>query len=237
MDAPFPPGMVEEIEAFLERYKDLPDGKSLYPEVFETSLFFPLQRKKEMEFMLARARAARPRVAFEIGADKGAGVFSWVKTLGRTLEKMIVAEIRGTPYAKAFERAFPYIDFLFLEESSYSPKTVEKVKEFLGTDPIDVLFLDGDKSAFDRDFDAYYPLVRTGGGVIFIHDITDREGPFSVFERARYDLGLRVREFVDRSDADEALKREAAGIPPANAHEGWLRYWRGRSCGVGVVEL
>jgi predicted O-methyltransferase YrrM len=109
------------------------------------------------------------------------------------------------------------------------------VWNFLGEDRIDVLFVDGDKSAFFADHLAYLPLMAPNG-VEFFHDVNEAGSPMQQAWSA-VAAGRCSKLIVDTSDAEAALKREARGIPPANAHEGWLRHWRERSCGVGVVWL
>ncbi len=236
LDGPFPPGMVAEIERFLTTEAQRPAGQDLYPEVFGTATFFPLQRQAELVRMMQLARSLNPRVVMEIGADKGGGLYHWCKCLP-SVERVIACEIRGTPYADAFSKAFPHLDFLWLPQSSYATETVQRVRKWLGGDPydgsdtIDCLFIDGDKSYFDLDFYTYRPLLSRKA-LVFFHDILDPE-PYKGFEKAR-----RVYEWmqiIDRRDAVAALEREGKGLSIANAHEGWLRHWKGASCGVGVL--
>jgi predicted O-methyltransferase YrrM len=59
-----------------------------------------------------------------------------------------------------------------LDGSSYAPDTVRRVKDVLGVQPIDVLFIDGDHryEGAGRDFLNYRSLLREGSLVLF-HDI------------------------------------------------------------------
>lgn len=174
-----------------------------------------------------------PRVVGIIGGDKGGDLYHFLKCLP-TVRRAFTIEIRGTPYIDLFRGAFPGVDMLGIPASSYAPETVDQVRVWLADEPIDVLFIDGDKSRFHDDFLAYLPMVRAGG-LVLMHDVRDA-APGAAFERAR--LHVRVRESATIEDVSEvapALERERAGIPPANAHEGWLRAWRGESCGVGVL--
>jgi uncharacterized protein YlaN (UPF0358 family) len=62
MDAPFPDGMLECIDKFFkDDHLRLP-GEDIYNEVFDTDLFFPLQRKQELIQMIRIARRYSPRV-------------------------------------------------------------------------------------------------------------------------------------------------------------------------------
>jgi len=55
---------------------------------------------------------------------------------------------------------------------SHSPGTLERVREILGGQELDFLFIDADHTyeGVKRDFEMYSPLVRRGGVVAF-HDI------------------------------------------------------------------
>jgi hypothetical protein len=170
----------------------------------------------------------------EIGADKGGGLYHWCMCLP-TVRNVIACEIRGMPYRHEFDDAFgEKIDFLWEPDGSYLPKTVESVARFLSydkADKIDVLFIDGDKLGMLKDFEAYLPLMRQPGGVVFIHDIQDHE-PYHQF-KAIMERGYRTEVILDKSEYfDKPFDWE-----PKTPWEQWLKHWRGRSCGVGVVYL
>lgn len=228
-DADFPKGMVEEWEAFLAADKT-PPGLDVYDAVFETGLCFPLQRKAELRRMIEVARSVEPKTVMEIGADKGGGLYHWCKI--PTVRNVIACEIRGTPYIDAFRRAFPDLQLMAFGRSSLDPTVWGAVSHNCGL--IDVLFIDGDKTKFVEDFDAYLPLMNPRG-VVFMHDITDRE-PGRAFEAVQ-SRGYRTEWIVDRSEAFEAVSREERGVEATTAHEAWLRHWKGGSCGVGVIWL
>lgn len=233
MDQPFPSGMTEHIEGLLANDGMYPCGLDYYPHIFDSDLMFPLQRIGEMRWMLSKAWSICPETVLDIGSDKGGGLYHWCKGL-TTLKTVIACEIRGLPYASAFEKAFPHIRFLWIEDSSYAPQTVKRVEAFLNDRPIDVAFLDGDKSYFDADFNCYHTLVRPGG-LVFVHDIQD-EAPRDGYNKILAH-GYGHEEFIDKTDTAWTLDRERRNIPPSTAHEKWLRHWRGRSCGVGLIYL
>jgi hypothetical protein len=230
-DDPLPYGLVEEIERVL-REDTSNVGLNIYHAVFDSGLMFPLQRRHELEAMMATARSVNPRTVMEIGADKGGGVYHWIK--GLLPARFIGIEIRGTPYGSLFDKAFPETKSLWISGSSYDERVVAKVGEWLGNDPIDVIFIDGDKAMFHADFLAYLPRVRHGG-VIFMHDVRD-DAPGSAFRQAACHERVRASlTFESTIEVLVAVAHEMAGDPPSGAHEGWLRHWRGRSCGVGVL--
>jgi predicted O-methyltransferase YrrM len=224
----FPEGMLEEIQRFFRDDSSRPAGWDLYPEVFETGYFFPLQRKQELRTMLQAARKVRPRTLLDIGSDKGGGLYHWCKGLP-TLRKVISIEIKGTPYAEEFEKAFPQIQFFWIPGSSYEIGNYPKVVKFLEGDALDVLFLDGDKTAFQRDFDFYRPLLRPGS-IAFLHDIQDPI-PGEAF-RVLKNRGYRTQQILETEEWKEV---ERNGI--RNSYDQWLYHWQGRSCGVGIIYL
>jgi hypothetical protein len=235
VDEPFPTGMLEDIEKFFALECTREPGKDLYPSVFETALFFPLQRQVELAEMMWEARRIRPLVVAEVGLDKGGSAYHWVKCLP-SVRRFIGCEIRGIPYAYLFEKHFPDIDFLWLPTSSRNPHSLSKLREWLGRDFIDCLFIDGDKSSFVADFLAYQPFMNPAG-VVFMHDIKDSGTPMrDAFEWCKKQ-GYRTREIINVSDTHKTLRLAERGLPPANPHEGWLRHWKGTSCGVGVIYM
>ena len=234
MDAPLPDGLTERWETFLSTAESTARGSEsgVCDAVFEDGMLFPLQRRDEMAAMLRLAVLLNPEAVCEIGVDKGASALHWL--LLRTVRRFVGIEIRGVPYGDAFKRAFPETHQLWLAASSYAPETVRVVGDWLGDEMFDVLFIDGDKSAFIRDFDAYLRYVRSGG-IVFMHDVRDA-APRIDFERAR--LHPRVRDSLVLESTIEslyAIYRARQGVAPANAYEGWLRHWRGASCGVGIL--
>lgn len=238
MDAPFPTEMVPCIEQFLANDHSRLAGLDLYPEVFHSDHFFPLQRMRETEAMIRIARDVSPQTVMEIGADKGGGLYHWCKCLP-TVMRVIGCEVRGLPYASLFERAFPGINFCWMPCSSYEPITVQSVTGWMTqytrwTPGIDVLFIDGDKGRFLEDFDAYLPLMSPHG-IVFMHDIQD-EAPREAFLKVR-ERGYRCEAIIDTSEAEGAGVRHLRGDPVTSPYEGWLRHWRGRSCGVGVIYM
>lgn len=215
-------------------------GKTLYPVVFESDMMFPLQRQCELEKMMIIAQETKPETVFEIGTDKAGGLYHWIKCQP-TVKNVIACEIRGTPYRELFEKAFPHLNFLWLDGvSSFAPKSVALVVSWLKEleTKIGCMFIDGNKHKFEIDFNAYLPHMQEHG-VVFMHDVQKWKCHLPV--RKSWDniikRGFNTEEIVIKTDSDEALSRQTKGIPPANAHEGWLRHWYGRSCGVGVIRL
>lgn len=233
MDAPFPDGFMEHVYAFLKEDHKRPDGKDIYPEVFSNPLMFPLQRQTELMKMIQMARTANPKTIMEIGSDKAGSLYHWCKCFPN-VKNVIACEIRGTPYADAFEEAFIGINFLWIPGSSYNRINSGRVTHFLldvGA-KIDVLFIDGDKGALEADFHTYLPMMSPKG-IIFVHDITDTI-PGTAY-KVLCSRGYQHHEIIDVSDTGRSIEMAEAGIPPTSPHDGWLRHWNGASCGVGCI--
>ena len=233
----WPDSFLELLREFFATEDQRPAGLDVYEDCFRSPLFFPLQRKRELVKMvqLVRAVVGEPKTVLEIGADKGGGFYHWVKCFP-SVQRAIAIEIRGTPYADLFEQHFPAVEFLWLAESSYEPAIVSHVAGFLTRpedqlrEPLDVIFVDGDKLGTLRDCEAYLPLLSPGG-LLFIHDVVDEPGEaFQELEKTH-----KTELIVDCSEAREAMKRAEQGIPVDCSYEGWLRHWEGRSATVGVV--
>lgn len=226
LDAPFPEGLMPCLTAFFEDvHPDLVPGRDVYPEVFASPLFFPLQRKRELERMVRIARSRSPKTVMEIGCDKGGGLYHWYQCLP-SVEAIIGCEVRGTPYSDLFNKNLPNVDFLWTRDSRHRD-TIASVIEFLDGDRIDVLFIDGDKGAFLDDFNLYAPLMSSSG-IVFMHDVTDPD-PKRAFNSVK-----RMGRYKTEVIHDVSEVAEAKGD---TAHDGWLRYWSGRSCGVGVIYI
>jgi predicted O-methyltransferase YrrM len=237
MDAPFPEGMVEAIEDILKQEPGIPNGQDVYPHIFESALFMPLQRKYEMQQMVQLARSVPHATVMEVGADKGGSVYTWVKALQP--KRMIACEIRGTPYAQAFDRTFPLTDFCWTDGSSFDPGVVGRIQSWLRGHTIDILFLDGDKFSFARDFEAYVSMM-TPGGYVFMHDIVPDLDPHPrraftwASERPQVAQALEIIDFTEHHQLTQA---DAQGPIVGGPYNDWLRYWGPHSCGVGVLHI
>lgn len=229
-DSPLPSNLVSEWRTFLSKERTIDD-------LFAHGLLFPLQRRREADKMLRMASDVAPRVIGVVGSDKAADVWMFLKSCP-TIERVFAIEIRGVPWVNEFRKAFPAVDFLAIGESSFDMPTVVKVARWLGSDNIDVLFLDGHKGMFHADY-AAYTLMMGDGGLVLMHDINPvhgDEGPVKFFESLQ-GSGVACDKIVDTSEADAELALAQDGHPPKTAYADWIRYWRHGSCGVGVVRL
>lgn len=63
-----------------------------------------------------------------------------------------------------------------IERNSHDPETKERIKNILGNDELDFLFIDGDHTyeGAKKDYEMYSEYVKKGG-VIAFHDINETE--------------------------------------------------------------
>lgn len=231
MDAPFPAWLIPDWETFLSQ--NHPPARGIYDALFRTNLF-PLQRKAELSDVIIGLRSQGAcRNIMEIGADKGGTLYHWLQNL--PVERAIACEIRGTPYAPLFEKAFPHVKFLWLNESSTTAACFAKVKAFLGNEQLDMLFIDGDKGAFGQDFDLYVPLMHREGTAM-MHDINDDKSAMQNAFLTRANNYRDVHVVINTREADENKSRRLAGKrTEETAHTQWLDIWGHSSCGYGLI--
>ncbi len=232
MDAPLPDNLCECWEKFLAQ------PHSSYEDIFEDGLLVPLQRKAELRltFEWTLRSLPQPQTYCELGADKGPSVYAWCKHVP-SLRRVIACEIRGTPYAEQFEKAFPHIQFLWLPHSSYAPATISQAQMWLAfrdNAHIDVMFFDGDKTRCDTDW-IYWQGMLAPNAVVLVHDIVPagkggNSKQTALFERLKRQYRHHVR-IVDFSDVD------AVDSMPPSAYRNWLAFWGKTSAGVGFAQL
>lgn len=238
MDDPIPDWLVPSWDSFIK--KESVPLDLVFNELFDTDLF-PLQRKRELRKMmrLIRSLPTPPSTIMEIGLDKCGTLYHWLKAFP-SVERVIGVEIRGTPQAELFEKAFPRTKFLWVEASSYDPASAAAVQDFLGDHKLDFLFIDGDKSMFDVDFWLYRPMMSPGG-VIAMHDIADNGSPMQDAFLSISKLFMQRGIILDTSEMDEFKRAFLNGAyGPGGSHRitgyiDWLRIWGYTSCGFGYM--
>ncbi|MFW6027681.1 MAG: class I SAM-dependent methyltransferase [bacterium] len=137
------------------------------------SQFFPEQNRSEMCRLMELLRVEPPRRVCEIGAGRGGNLFL-IAQMSDPAAHFISIDIRfsfARPNCLArLGKARQRIDCV--EADSQSAATRDRVESLLSGHSLDLLFIDGDHSyaGVKRDFDLYYPLVRSGG-LVALHDI------------------------------------------------------------------
>lgn len=157
----------------------------------------PVQNTQEINELLNELRRLRPKNILEIGTYKGGTLYMFA-TASDTIKKSISI---GLPATQSHEKCRAYRDKLLstftkngqtylLSEDSHSEATVERVREILGAEKLDFVFIDGEHSyeSVEKDFHMYLPLVREGGIMAF-HDITDHNdkniGVYKLWEKIK----------------------------------------------------
>jgi len=126
------------------------------------------------------ARSLEPKVIVEIGTANGATLLAWSRIVsGRVISIDLPGGIHGGGYAEQKSRLFkefildrPGIRMDLIREDSQDARTKERVRGLLGSEAIDILYIDGDHrlEGVTRDYELWRDLVRPGGAIVF-HDV------------------------------------------------------------------
>jgi len=140
----------------------------------------PLQLREEILQLAEIVYSLKPRRILEIGTAGGGTLFIWCR-LAAEDATIISIDLPGGPFGGGYPlwRGVLYKYFRkpgqklhLVRGDSHDPSTLERVREILGGQELDFLFIDADHTyeGVKRDFEMYSPLVRRGGVVAF-HDI------------------------------------------------------------------
>jgi predicted O-methyltransferase YrrM len=131
------------------------------------------QKQKEIEALLGRVAELRPNRICEIGADYG-GTIALFASVADPAASLLSIDVRYHVITRQCTRYLKRQSqrMMCLEADSHSAETLSKAKSWLGNQPLDFLFIDGDHSydGVKADFEMYGPMVRSGG-IIAFHDI------------------------------------------------------------------
>ena len=168
----------------LERILPAPHSRLAVPFLFKGWGFFrkmrPIQSQWEIGELFYRVLRQRPRVVLEIGTCHGGTLYLWCQAAqpdALLVSVDLPGGLFGGGYREcrgAFYRAFGHQrqQLHLVRADSHAPETRERVREILGGQPVDFLFIDADHTyqGVKQDFDQYSPLVAPGG-LIALHDI------------------------------------------------------------------
>lgn len=130
----------------------------------------PVQNRGEFVRFLDLVREQRPASVLEIGTAQG-GTFFMICQVAPPDARLVTLDLRipSAGLVRSFARSRQSV--VPLEGDSRSVEVRSRVGAHF-PDGLDLLFIDGDHSfeGVAADFDAYAPLVRPGGLVVF-HDI------------------------------------------------------------------
>jgi predicted O-methyltransferase YrrM len=184
----------------------------------------PMQVPSELRALLELLATDPPRAVLEIGTGRGGTLFLFaaVARPDAVLVSIDAADAEIFGGRRAYKRRVrlyralggPDQRVAFTLGDSHSEKTLARVVDELGGEPLDFLFIDGDhtEEGVEADFRMYSPFVRKGGLVAF-HDIVP--GP------AEYVGG--VPEFWQRMRDGNSLE--------------FVEDWGSGCCGIGVLRV
>jgi cephalosporin hydroxylase len=169
------------------------------------------QKESEIVAFLRLAQRLGPTNACELGTWNGGTTFLLANLLPSL--RVIIGVDRLIQNADQMKRAIPdRVRLDLIEGPSAERETVERVRNALRGEPLDLLFIDADHSyaAVRKDFEAYSGLVRPGG-IIALHDIIpDFRSRFGTNEGAwsgdvptfwnEIKVSFRYLEFVEDPD-------------------------------------
>ena len=125
------------------------------------------QNYYEVSRLCERLKTLKPKVILEIGVAFGGSMNLWLNfSQDDTLYIGVDNAMQFVPKKEYIQKK------ILIEGDSQLPDTVKKVKEALGDNKVDFLFIDGSHiaSAVRSDFAIYSPFVKNGG-IIALHDI------------------------------------------------------------------
>jgi predicted O-methyltransferase YrrM len=145
-------------------------------------LIHAMQVPTEILELLRQISALRARHIMEIGTARGGTLFALTRVAAPDAHLISLDLPGGTwgggyPWWKvrlyrSLALSGQRIDLI--RADSHSAASLDAVQQALGTQKLDVLFIDGDHTyaGAKQDFEQYGPLVRQGG-IIAFHDIAD----------------------------------------------------------------
>ncbi len=143
-------------------------------------LIKPFQVKEEILELLKILEKKKPQTILEIGTANGGTLFLFSRIASQDAVIISIDLPEGKfgggypkwkiPLYKSFATQNQKIHLI--RADSHNQETLEKVKNILGNQKVDFLFIDGDHSyeGVKKDFEMYSQLVRKGG-IIAFHDV------------------------------------------------------------------
>lgn len=135
------------------------------------------QIKSEIISLLNEIKMLKPKIIMEIGTARGGTLFLFSQVIPKNAKIISIDLPFGNfgggyrfwriPLYKSFTKKGQKM--YLVRKNSHDRKTLSKIKEILGKNKIDFLFIDGDHTyvGVKKDFELYNPLVRKGGIIAF----------------------------------------------------------------------
>ncbi len=185
---------------------------------FYGGLIRPMQIKEEFIELLKIFKEKNPKYILEIGTANGGTLFCYSKLAPDDATIISIDLPEGqfgggypewkTPIYQAFKKENQKL--YLLKEDSHKQETLEKVKQILGSNQLDFLFIDGDHSyeGVKKDFEMYSPLVRKGG-IIAFHNIAKHPVDSECFVDV---FGQEIKNNHKNKELMKNFKQNWAGI-------------------------
>ena len=146
-----------------------------------------MQIKEEISLLASFFCGLAPKHIMEIGSNSGISFYLFCSLLRDKSGKQIMLDLvdkdkigYGLDH-EGLKKRNEWIlqlvpDAYLLNQDSHDFQAIKDVKEILGEDKLDFLFLDGDHtfSGVKQDYFTYKKFVRSGGAIIF-HDVNYTE--------------------------------------------------------------
>ncbi len=172
----------------------------------------PYQFKSEILALAKTVEALRPKIVLEVGTSTGGTFFIWSR-LSTPDAHLVSVDLPGGENDWAFPRwkepfykkfALPPQKINLLRGDSQTQEMLEKVKNILVGEKVDLLFIDADHSyeGVKKDYELYSPLMRSGG-VIAFHDIVKFPDYTQVKVKDFWDevkAGKKFEEYIEDPD-------------------------------------
>ena len=161
-----------------------------------------IQKPSELAVLLGYLREFKPATIVEIGSDEGGTLWAWRQLPGPP--RVIAVDLPSGPYRKATGLPSEHGSELVIGDS-HRQETLDRVKDLLAGDLVDMLFIDGDHTyrGVFSDYHGWRPIVRPGGLIVF-HDIVIHPqfavGVHQLWEEIRDKWP--TREIIDREGGE-----------------------------------
>lgn len=140
---------------------------------------FLIQVRSEWDFLCSIAETRNIQYGMEIGTNAG-GTFYALCQLANDDATLITLDLTNGPYVNCdqkelvFKNEFPKAQqkLCFIHDNSTYQKSIDSVRDILGNNELDYLFIDGDHSydGVKQDYLNYKDFVKDTGIIVF-HDI------------------------------------------------------------------
>jgi len=130
-----------------------------------------VQIQAELWILIEAIQGISAKRILEIGTANG-GTLKFFEHAAGPGGKIVSVDSAKTLASLPVDFSDPLCDIQVITGNSQISETVEKVKQALGDEPVDFLFIDADHSyeGVKADFENYHGLVRPGG-IIGFHDV------------------------------------------------------------------